>query len=62
MAHICLYCGLSQDKEHQRIGLLLFCPFLAHDGPRHAPYLALILGRSSPSYFRQYGRRWSFRP
>ena len=53
MVHFCLECGLSQDQGYQWIGLLLFCPFLAHDGPHLAADLASILARPSASYFHQ---------
>lgn len=61
MAYIRLQGGLPQDQEHKRTGLLLFCPFPPHDGPRHAANLAHILGCSPPSYLRQYGRSRPFR-
>jgi hypothetical protein len=53
--------GLSQNQEHQRIGLLLFRPLSAHDGPRHATNLDFILGRPSPPNVRQHGCSWPFR-
>ena len=61
VVHFCLQCRLSQDQGHQWIRLLLFCPFLAHDGPRHAADLAYILAPSSTSHFYPYHGCRSYR-